>query len=265
MAIWMGKAMGSMFGFMTGGPVGMMFGAFFGHLFDANAERWMSGQGLMLSQFSRPEVQRLFFASLYRVMGRVAKSDGRVNESEIAAASFVMDRMALKGTQRQQAVGYFNEGKNEQVDIWPDLRSLGSIMNPAMTQMFLEVVLTVAYADGELVEEEQDCIQTVCDELGVSQALFDKVHHRIQEAIRQARGGDAQSEQAIGQAYATLGVDPDASDTVLKQEYRRLMSQNHPDKLSAQGLPDSMIQLAKEKTQDIQTAYALIKKVRGAQ
>jgi len=97
----------------------------------------------------------------------------------------------------------------------------------------------------------------------VPASLYDQVHQRIQDAIRQARGGDDESEQAVAKAYATLGVTADISDRELKQEYRRLMNQNHPDKLSAQGLPDEMIQLAKEKTQEIQTAYALIKKVRA--
>lgn len=263
MAFWMGKAMGSMFGLMTGGPFGMMFGAFFGHLFDTNLERWLSGQSILLNQFSRGDVQRLFFASLYRVMGRIAKSDGRVNEAEIAAASFVMDRMRLKGKQREKAVAYFTEGKQLDTDIWTDLHSLGTVLNPAMTQMFLEVVLTIAYSDGDINAEEQACIQRVCSELGVPAGLYDQVHQRIQEAIRQARGGDDQSEQAVAKAYATLGVNADISDRELKQEYRRLMNQNHPDKLSAQGLPDEMIQLAKEKTQEIQTAYALIKKVRA--
>jgi len=262
-AFWMGKAMGSMFGLMTGGPFGMMFGAFFGHLFDSNLERWLSGQAVLLRQTGRGEMQRLFVASLYRVMGRVAKSDGRVNEAEIAAASFVMDRMLLKGRHRDQAMNYFNEGKDLEKDIWTDLRGLGAILNPAMTQMFLEVVLTIAYSDGPLSQEEETCIHKVCETLGVPASMFDKVHARIQEAIRQARGGDDESDQALAKAYSTLGVAADVSDQALKQEYRRLMNQNHPDKLSAQGLPDEMIQLAKEKTQEIQTAYALVKKVRS--
>lgn len=52
------------------------------------------------------------------------------------------------------------------------------------------------------------------------------------------------------------------SDAEIKKAYRRLMSQNHPDKLSSQGLPDEMIELAKERTQEIQSAYELIKKSR---
>ena len=261
MAFWMGKAMGSMFGLMTGGPFGMMFGAFFGHLFDTGMERWLQSQAMLLGQFSRTDVQRLFFSSLYRAMGRVAKSDGRVNEQEIAAASFVMDKMLLKGKQRQQAVDYFNEGKNSSLDIQDDLRSLGSVLNPAMTRMFMEVLVTIAYSDGRLTDEEERCIQDICRQLGAPESLLEEIERKIQDAMRHARGEDSEAE-TIQKAYATLGVDEQISDRELKQEYRRLMSHHHPDKLSAQGLPDEMVQLAKEKTQEIQTAYSLIKKYR---
>jgi DnaJ like chaperone protein len=36
------------------------------------------------------------------------------------------------------------------------------------------------------------------------------------------------------------------------------MSQHHPDKLVAKGLPPEMMETAKQKTQDIQAAYELI-------
>jgi DnaJ like chaperone protein len=41
------------------------------------------------------------------------------------------------------------------------------------------------------------------------------------------------------------------------------MSQNHPDKLVAQGLPESMIAAAHERTQRILEAYELVKTHRG--
>jgi len=41
------------------------------------------------------------------------------------------------------------------------------------------------------------------------------------------------------------------------------MSQNHPDKLAGKGLPESMRQMAEERTREISTAYATIKEARG--
>src|SRR5690606_12522978 len=44
----------------------------------------------------------------------------------------------------------------------------------------------------------------------------------------------------LDDAYAALGVTPAATESEIKRAYRRLVSQNHPDKLAAKGLPESM-------------------------
>jgi DnaJ like chaperone protein len=63
----------------------------------------------------------------------------------------------------------------------------------------------------------------------------------------------------MNDAYAILGVNKSASEAEIKTAYRRLMSQHHPDKLVSKGLPDEMIKIATEKTQEIRKAYDLIK------
>jgi DnaJ like chaperone protein len=56
-----------------------------------------------------------------------------------------------------------------------------------------------------------------------------------------------------------LDVPKSAADSEVKKAYRRLMSQHHPDKLVSKGLPEEMIKLANEKTQQIRKAYERIK------
>jgi len=53
------------------------------------------------------------------------------------------------------------------------------------------------------------------------------------------------------------------SDEQIVKAYRRQMSRHHPDKLKANGLPDSMLEHAKERTQQIQVAYEAIRERRG--
>ncbi len=60
-----------------------------------------------------------------------------------------------------------------------------------------------------------------------------------------------------------LEVSPQATDAEVKRAYRRQMSQNHPDKLVSRGLPESMMEMAKQKTQTIQRAYERIRVARG--
>ena len=63
--------------------------------------------------------------------------------------------------------------------------------------------------------------------------------------------------------YELLGVDSGISDAEVKKAYRRLMNQHHPDKLVAKGLPEEMMTIATQKTQDIKAAYELVKAERG--
>ena len=79
-----------------------------------------------------------------------------------------------------------------------------------------------------------------------------------------ARPG-APRAQPVSQAYEVLGVQRTASDAEVKKAYRRLMNQHHPDKLIAKGLPEEMIRIATEKTQQIKEAYEQIKENRGMQ
>ena len=54
-----------------------------------------------------------------------------------------------------------------------------------------------------------------------------------------------------------------ASDAEITKAYRRLMNQNHPDKLVARGLPESMMKIAEEKTRQIRAAYEVLRDARG--
>jgi DnaJ like chaperone protein len=82
---------------------------------------------------------------------------------------------------------------------------------------------------------------------------------------QQAGGGrrPATSVASLDQAYAQLGLTRKASDAEIKKAYRKLVSQYHPDKLVSRGLPEEMMEMAKTRVRDINTAYDRIKQARG--
>jgi DnaJ like chaperone protein len=88
-------------------------------------------------------------------------------------------------------------------------------------------------------------------------------------ARQRTRGGSAGSARhgagagSLAECYAELEVDAGITDQEVTKAYRRQMSRHHPDKLVANGLPESMAQMAKEKTQRIQEAYEGIRAARG--
>ena len=83
-------------------------------------------------------------------------------------------------------------------------------------------------------------------------------------AASRVPGAAAQPAAArLADAYQVLGVTPDTADAKVTLAYRRLMSQNHPDKLVANGLPQSMVEAAHERTRRILEAYEVIRNHRG--
>jgi DnaJ like chaperone protein len=76
-------------------------------------------------------------------------------------------------------------------------------------------------------------------------------------------GGRQPAEKPLAGCYAELEVGSNVSDQEVTKAYRRQMSRHHPDKLVANGLPESMAQVAKDKTQRILEAYEVIRAARG--
>jgi len=85
---------------------------------------------------------------------------------------------------------------------------------------------------------------------------------RARHAGRGSYAG-AQPQRPLSECYAELEVGAGASDQEVTKAYRRQMSRHHPDKLVANGLPESMAEWAKEKTQRIQESYEAIRAARG--
>ena len=260
---WWGKLLGGSFGYMLGGPLGALLGAAIGHKFDSGLTDFSRFENLRAGNTER--IQTAFFTTSFLVMGHLAKADGRVSESEIAQAKFIMDQMQLSTDQKKAAIALFNEGKADDFDLHSVIgqfkRECGRRRN--LEQMFIEIVITTAMADGELDPLEYDILLTICKQLGFSRVALDKIIQMLQ--AQQQYGGQAGQQpryKTIEDAYHVLGVEVSASDGEVKKAYRKLMSQHHPDKLVSRGLPEEMLKIATEKTQEIKAAYDQIKQDR---
>ena len=265
--VWQGKALGALVGVIAAGPVGALFGTFIGHLFDVQAESVRDdGANDAASAASPVQVQEAFFRATFLTMGHLAKADGRVSEDEIRAARAMMGEFRLGEREVQLAIELFTQGKSREFPLEPLLRELRAICRrrPDLCRMFVQIQLQTALWGGGLNNAAREVLARVCAALGVS--AYEVVQMEALLRMQQQASYRPEARPAVdrvAQAYEVLGVARTASDAEVTKAYRRLMNQNHPDKLVAKGLPESMMKVAEEKTRQIRAAYELLRDARG--
>jgi DnaJ like chaperone protein len=264
--VWQGKALGALIGVFAAGPVGALFGTFIGHLFDVQAESTPDEQGDGAAPAAGPlQIQEAFFRATFLTMGHLAKADGRVSEDEIRAARAMMSEFRLGEREVQFAIDLFTQGKSRDLPLESQLRELRQMcrQRPDLCRMFVQIQLQTALWGGGLSNAAREIMARICAVLGVSayEVVQMEALLRMQQASR--RPDPRPAVDRVAQAYEVLGVTREASDAEVTKAYRRLMNQNHPDKLVAKGLPESMMKVAEEKTRQIRAAYELLRDARG--
>lgn len=257
---WAGKLLGGALGLLAAGPLGSALGLALGHQFDRGlADRRGAAPGL-----GSARTRELFFATTFGVMGHIAKSDGRVSEDEIRAARRIMHGMRLSPEQVTHAIGYFTRGKQPDFRLDAALGDLAGALRGRreLVRAFVEIQLQALIASGGLDRAKRELMWQVARRLGMGRVELAQI-----EALVRARQasvmGVSRSGQDLANAYRVLGVDPEAATKDVKLAYRRLMSQHHPDKLVARGLPESMRANAEQRTREIRAAYERVKATRN--
>ncbi|SDM42251.1 DnaJ like chaperone protein [Franzmannia pantelleriensis] len=241
-------------GLAVGGPVGLLVGGGLGW--------WLGRQLKRRLNVARMRIQERFLESIFSVMGCLCQADGKVTDGELGVAEKLFDQMHLKGEQRTRARAAFERGRADDFDLDAELASVNRLTRhqSVMRQVFLQVQLSAIAADGVLHPAEHEMILRVARSVGCSEAEVQQIEAMLHGAAANSQGA---SEEALKDAYRVLGVSEDASDAEIKKAYRRLMSQNHPDKLAGKGLPESMREVAQARTSEISNAHERIRAARG--
>jgi len=255
-----GKLIGGVLGWSSAGLVGLIIGVAIGHAFDRGLGRAM--------QFGSPEgieqVKKSFFETTFLLLGYLAKADGRVSRSEIDHTEQIFVQMRLDPEQRERAIKLFQQGAEAGFELQQAIDAFVATCGhqKQLQQTLLLFLISLANADQIMEPSEHAALVSIAGKMGFSVTQLEQLLRmaRAQEQFHQQ--GATSSASSLQDAYAALGVDSSVSDKELKREYRRRMSENHPDKLIAKGVPEDMIKLATTRSQEIQAAYETIKKSR---
>jgi len=273
---WRGAFFGGVIGLLATRTVwGAVMGALVGHLIEHSlgfgnaSEAWRSSHGGAAHAAHSISISDEFFRTTFELMGHVAKSDGRVSEAEIDAARRLMQELKLGARETNVAMNCFRAGKSAAFDAELSVERLREACGQRydLLRAFMELQLRAALAGNDLSPPARTILTRVAERLGMSGLEFAYMEAALR-ARQRMYGASAGSRSAAGagslaECYAELEVDPDITDQEVTKAYRRQMSRHHPDKLVANGLPESMAQMAKEKTQRIQEAYEGIRAARG--
>lgn len=194
---------------------------------------------------------------LFVLLGRLAKSDGRVGEGHIQQARQEMYRLEMGEPERRRAIAAFNRGKNGKDRLGNYLLRLKQ--QPHAAEGMLRACWRMAWADGRAGRHERELLLDWGQKLGWSAA---KVQALALE-YEPPRQGLSDAGLGYQQALRLLGVEQHAEPAQIKQAYRRLLSRHHPDKLVGSGASPSQVREATDRTRDLHQAYAVIRQRRG--
>ena len=244
MSIW-GKILGGTAGLFIGGPIGALIGVGVGHAVDR-----MTGSAEPQDGEDGEEARRIAFTTGVVVLGaKIAKADGQVTRDEIVAFREVF---GISADEVGDVAEIFNRAKRDSEGYEPYARQVASLLRHDKSQLeaLLDCLFAISLADNKAHPAEIALIARIAGIFGFSRQEF----ARIRESHLGPEGGDP---------YHVLGVGRGDSDTDIRQAYRQLIRENHPDRLVAQGMPEEFIRVANEKMAAINAAYDIVSKERG--
>ncbi|MBW2218312.1 MAG: TerB family tellurite resistance protein [Deltaproteobacteria bacterium] len=249
---WLGKVVGGTIGFALGGPLGAVAGATFGHAFDKNEQEYLSSPGGRMPLSEGEEEQLTFFVATFSMLAKLAKSDGRISDEEIKSIEqFMVHDLNLDHESRRVAGEIFQAATQSPEPFGNFASQFYNLFSYKLQilEMMIDILIRVSVADGRMSKSEEGLIQEAVRIFNFNENAYQKLKSKYVDDS--------------DKYYSVLGTDPNASDDQIKQQYRKLVREYHPDTIASKGLPEEFTKFANDKFREIQEAYETDKKERG--
>ncbi|MEM7043352.1 MAG: TerB family tellurite resistance protein [Pseudomonadota bacterium] len=266
---FIGMVIGGVLGYGIGGAIGAIIGVVTGHVVDRfraterrNRRRERSQASSRANDtgakpiFDDPtETRRIAFATAIIVLGaKLAKADGQVTRDEVDAFKrrFQISEQEVGGVAQ-----IYDQAKTSAEGFEPYARQIAALFgrDAVMLEELLIGLIEVAQADGDLTIGEIEFLREVASIFGFSEAKFNQIRATFSASGKSQTNGE--------DPYKVLGISRGASDAEVKQTYRKLVRELHPDQLIAKGLPSEFVSRANSRLAAVNAAYDRIEKQRG--
>lgn len=251
---WFGKLTLGSLGMLLGGPLGAIAGAALGHaLIDSKIDAARpSYRELPHPGYADAEkTQAALFVSLFSMLGKLSKIDGRVAKNEIKVVQEFIDSLPIGETEERFARQVFNEAKNSPYQLEDFATQLYQTIKhePPLRLSYFDLLFKIVAADGTFHPAEETALKRI-------QAIF-----QINDS--QYKNLKAVYFNETDKHYKMLNCTPDSTTDEIKANYKKLVKDFHPDVIIAKGLPEEFIEFASNRFREIQESYEKIGKERG--
>ena len=248
-----GKIVGGLAGFAIGGPIGALIGVVAGHGFDtsrASAKRSRKQLGV-------EDARTVFAVGVIALGAKLAKADGVVERQEVRVIRSLFPESAADNP---EIARIYNEAKNSSEGFEEYARQIALVFarQPNVLVQVLDILWAVALADGSLHPAEERFLREVARIFGLPDLVVRMVRARYESESASGREKDTEEQD-----LSILGLTPGASNEEIRKKYRKLVRENHPDRLVAQGMAEEYVARASDRLAAINATYDRLEKRRG--
>lgn len=204
-----------------------------------------------VQSITNPEARRqvVFTIAIIALSAKMAKADGVVTPDEVKAFRQIFK---IPSGEENNVARIYNLAKSDIAGFEAYARNVAGLFpgNRLLLEDILDGLFHIAKADGVIHERELSYLETVAGIFGFGEIEFSKL------CERHIISGE-------GDPYLVLGADRNWDFETLKRHYRKLIAENHPDRLQARGVPEEFVRIATERIAAINAAWDIIESQRG--
>ena len=239
MSIW-GKIIGGATGFAFGGPIGALLGSVAGHAIDKIKTKKKLPEETALKQIG-------FTIGVIVLSAKMAKADGKVTEDEIRAFK---EKINIPDNEIKNVAKLWDQAKKTTDGFQIYARQIANLLekNSSVLEELLKLLIIIALADGKITIPEIKYLKEVGNIFGFSEKDFERIY--------------SSKSGVSSDPYQILGVSRDASINEIKQKWKQLAINHHPDRLISQGIPEDLIHKSTSRLKEINNAWDTIQNKR---